>query len=107
MSTAKDNSLLDALDGVTWYNCLAEEVFSWACLPTEADYKIITLPKNVNPMNPYGPQLEVIWMIAVILFGEYGTSPRTGWIENVEGFREFCCDITLTWQEARREAEDE
>ena len=28
-------SLLDALDGVTWYNGLAEEVFSWAFLPTE------------------------------------------------------------------------
>lgn len=96
-------SLLDALDGVTWYNGLAEEVFGWTFLPTEGqeDRKIITFPRSVNPMNPDGQQLEVIWMIAVILFGDYGMSPRTGWIEDIEGFREFCQDITMTWKDKK------
>lgn len=28
----------------------------------------------------YG-QLEIVWMFLVLLFGEYGTSPRSGWID--------------------------
>lgn len=42
----------------------------------------------------YG-QLEIIWMFLVLLFGEYGTSPRTGWIDedNFDELREFIDEI--------------
>ena len=35
---------------------------------------------NVKYTYEYG-QVEIIWMILVLMFGNYGTSPRTGWIE--------------------------
>ena len=42
----------------------------------------------------YG-QLEIIWMFLVLMYGEYGTSPRSGWIDedNFEEFREFIDEI--------------
>ena len=30
----------------------------------------------------YGGQLEMIWMFLVLMYGEYGVSPRAGWIED-------------------------
>lgn len=38
----------------------------------------------------YG-QLEIIWMFFVLMFGDYGTSPRSGWIDkdNFDDLREF------------------
>ena len=94
--------LLDALDSVTWYNGLAPIVFSWRDT-------IVLNPKTDSSYNApknYGSdeidwgyhQLQVLWMIAVWLFGDYGTSPRFGWIDDVDGFRKWCLDITRTWR---------
>ena len=103
-------NLLDALDGVTWYNCLAEEIIKWKN------------PDNYSRFTPYGTpypdgmlvpkiefrfgwpedckeQLEVFWMICVVLFGNYGSSPRIGWIENKDEFFKFIDSITKTYQD--------
>ena len=42
----------------------------------------------------YG-QLEIIWMFLVLMYGEYGTSPRSGWIDedNFDELREFIDEI--------------
>lgn len=32
---------------------------------------------------------EEVWSIFVLMFGDYGTSPRFGWIENVIEFKSF------------------
>lgn len=86
-----------ALDIVTWYNGLAEYVLKWRDLkPGRHGY--ITCPEIVGTGKSAGEQLEVLWMIAVELFGNYGTSPRSGWIEDVNGFREWCLDITEIWR---------
>ena len=101
--------LLDALDSVTWYNGLAEELIKWTydgyldhCIGTPGWLK----PNYYNiGLDSYDEaQLQVIWIICVILFGDYGTSPRYGWIEDVEGFKQFIHDITVTersnmWEE--------
>lgn len=103
--------LLDALDGVTWYNCLAEEIIKWKN------------PDNYNRTSPDGliyypdgwlspkkefwsswpehcrDQMEVLWMICVQLFGDYGTSPRYGWIEKKDEFFKFIDSITKTYQD--------
>ncbi len=56
------------------------------------------IPNNgcILPLIGYGTnnsevenQLQVIWMIAVSLFGNYGTSPRSGWIES-NRYKDFC-----------------
>ncbi len=85
------NDLLDALDSVTWYNGLAEEIIEWKNLPK--DNFGIVYPGIDNP------QIEVIWMICCVLFGDYGTSPRSGWITDITGFHEFIDIITKTQQE--------
>ena len=78
--TADD--FLDALESVVWYNGYHDVVGGWKNLPRSGYRGWILPPKNDE-------QSEVLWMIAVCLFGDYGTSPRSGWIENVEGFYEF------------------
>lgn len=93
--------LLDALDSVTWYNGLAELVLDWKNLPV-----VTTVAGGSQIQHQYrsldGEQLEVIWMIAVSLFGDYGTSPRSGWITDVEGFYAFIDRITKTYREYGR-----
>ena len=99
-------SMLDALDSVTWYNGLAEAVFSWYFLD-ENDWHNISAPDNYGldskPMtaDDYGyHQLQVLWMIAVEMFGDCGTSPRFGWIEKdkIAEFREWVLRITELWR---------
>ena len=85
--------LLYGLNSVTWYNNLAETVFRWRSLPGD---KLIS-PAMDWPDDQYD-QLEMLWMIAVSMFGNYGTSPRSGWIEDVDGFREWCLEITEIWR---------
>ena len=111
-----DNKYVKALDSVTWYNGLGEIVSSWINLQPEKTHGCIV------PLPTYGvnvadfedrrdaayiiAQLQVIWMIAVMLFGDYGTSPRFGWIENIDGFREWIKKITATYREDELENDD-
>lgn len=103
MPDVTKEKLLEALDCVTWYNGLAEIVISWEQLPVDEFCNCIKAPDIVWKNE----QLQVIWMIAVWLFGNYGTSPRGGWIEkkNVEDFRRFCREITKTEREAAADNE--
>lgn len=91
----------DALDSVLSYNCLAPCVFAWRDLqPRRPDHgKLLTPPDGYGAEHPTDQaQLQVIWMIAVCLFGDYGTSPRYGWIEDVAAFRAWCLAITESWR---------
>lgn len=93
--------LLSALDRVTWYNGLGDDVLSWKTLPVSMDMRGHTQmekPDYIQARSYRGSQLEVIWMIAVCMFGEYGTSPRTGWITDIYGFYDFIDRITATHQ---------
>lgn len=91
---------IQALDSITWYNGLAPVVFSWIELKDNG--------YSVRCPNDYGApegcsesdvgQLQIFWMYAVVMFGEYGTSPRFGWITDVAGFRKWIMDITKTWR---------
>lgn len=90
-----------ALDGVTWYNGLADVVLSWADLQPK-NGTLLSPPKEYGA-DPWSPeedksQLQVIWMIAVELFGDCGTSPRFGWIEDLDGFRKWVLEITKLWR---------
>ena len=107
--------ILDAIDSVTLYNGLYPVVLGW--LKLESDDYSIKCPDNYglapirmeNGIYTYAPsewymdkaQLQVLWMIAVVLFGDYGTSPRFGWIlkENEEAFHKWILDITKTGRE--------
>ena len=99
------NSIIDALDSVTFYNGLAEEVERWKDLEPN-DFNSISAPDNVViPKSEEDYQLQAIWMILVELFGDCGTSPRSGWLylENKEHIDAFIDLITNTDQMGRRE----
>lgn len=90
--------LVDALDSVVWYNGLGEYVLSW--LELEPNNDSIPCPYFEYPDKDIWNSLEPIWMICVCLFGDYGTSPRSGWIHNVRGFRDFIESITYTYRQS-------
>lgn len=93
-----------ALDSVTWYNGLAEYVLRWkqdALAISESGYKFFSVDSTTYSAEERDArifyQLQVLWMIAVDKFGDYGTSPRTGWIENISLFVLWCDEITQTY----------
>ena len=93
--------ILDGLDGLLWYNGLTEVVFSWMFLPIDEDAGIISCPDDYNSSSKEGGdywQLQALWVIAVEAFGCCGTSPRYGWIEDVESFKSWILEITKTWR---------
>lgn len=94
-------TLIDALDSVTWYNGLAATIRGWTELEPSKQTGCILCPECCWKDE----QLQVFWMIAVFMFGNYGTSPRSGWIEDVEGFREFCRIVTFTLGEELEQLE--
>lgn len=96
------HALIDALDSVVWYNGLGETLRKWrhADLHNQEAILPFTMYWNneIDPDEYY--QLQVIWMICVVLFGDYGTSPRSGWINDWDGFRDFIDKLTTTYMEA-------
>lgn len=105
-----DDKYIDSLDSVTWYNGLGRIVRSWLDLQPGKPCGVILAPINYGLDQVYDEcavaQLQVIWMIAVTLFGDYGTSPRHGWIEDIAGFREWIKKITATYREDELEDDD-
>ena len=100
------DKLIDAIDTVTWYNGLAEIIVHWKDENYFNKYENYSMSWNWDTFNHYGEetrsQLEVIWIICVSLFGDYGTSPRSGWIlmKNKEEFYKFIDDITETYRDS-------
>lgn len=95
----------DALDSVTWYNGLAEHVVKWkqeALEISENEYRSFMVDATTygaeGPSDREFYQLQVLWMIAVDKFGDYGTSPRTGYIENIPLFVLWCDEIIQTYK---------
>lgn len=102
--TADD--LIEALDLVAHYNGIAELIYEWRNIEPENGGLLPIYAEQSRKYSgqPYD-QLQIFWMICVILFGDYGTSPRSGWIDkhNVRHFREFIERITQTWRGAEEE----
>ena len=107
------NELIDALDSVTWYNGLAEIIQEWKKDEYFDNYEGYSLSWNWETFHKYDKetqaQLQIIWMMCVCMFGEYGTSPRSGWVltENREAFHQFIDDITETYRESNQYDDDE
>jgi hypothetical protein len=105
MKAVTTEALISALDSVTWYNGLAEIIVKWKD-EGYLDNNGYSLCWNWDTFNSYDKstrdQLEVIWMICVELFGNCGTSPRSGWIEleNKDNFYQFVDDITKIYRES-------
>lgn len=91
--------LMEALDGIIWYNGFYEQMQHWEALIDQAERngEWVRRPEFPEDMSE---QLEIFWMLLVLLYGNYGTSPRSGWIEDLVGARRFIRRICKTSREA-------
>ena len=90
------------IDNVCWYNGLYKYVFRWLepveyaknnNVFMECPDRYAMTPDEFEDCQATYWQLQVIWMQLVIMFGDYGTSPRFGWITDTKGFEEFVTKI--------------
>lgn len=86
----------DSINTVAWYNGLSEYVHNWRielekCIENDINNQYSYCWYRDRDKEP-NPQLEVLWIIACNQYGNWGTSPRTGWIESdhYNTFREWC-----------------
>ena len=92
--------LLDALDSVVWYNGLYDQLKHWQELLMMAKADRTHLLRPIFPED-LREQLEIFWMLLVCLYGDYGTSPRSGWIEELDHAHDFIDEMCVTskWSE--------
>lgn len=96
------HDILYALDSAAHYNGLSRYIQEWKNIPENphGSYSSIYSEQAEGNSTIYD-QLQIFWMIAVCLFGDYGTSPRFGWIEkeNLGAFHEWIDEITKSQTE--------
>ena len=90
--------ILSAIDSVVWYNGIGEFVLSWKDKEPDMSGYIRPDYREQGYDTETTTNLEFIWMIAVLLYGDYGTSPRSGWIGDIDSFRKFIEAITETYR---------
>ena len=91
--------LLNALHSWFWYNGLLDSVdencliLKLISILRETEDEILTfhyLKEKYNiDISSTNEELNVLWILLVEMFGNCGTSPRTGWIEK----RKACADF--------------
>lgn len=70
-------------------NCLILKLIS-ILRENETEYlNLNDLRERYDIDMQYDEELNVLWLLLVDMFGDYGTSPRTGWIVN----RKECADF--------------
>ena len=79
---AKNSIILKIIDGLR----------QAAALGTGSFYTFEMLPEDFDWQHRH----TVIWQILVEMFGNYGTSPRTGWIDNPGECADFLEKIIST-----------
>ena len=85
-----EEQLKRALELIVWYNGLSPVLKEWLELEPDKTSRIIKEPYFDKDYNEHDKsQIQIMWMFCVILFGDYGTSPRYGWIEKIDEFKDF------------------
>lgn len=86
----KDDVGDDPMIGIVWYNGLDDIVIKWKDYKKEDDVPYYAYEPNPDDLiSSVYRQLEMVWMYLVLCFGNYGTSPRSGWIEDFEGYKKW------------------
>lgn len=81
------NALINALRLVVHYNADMEHI-------EELEHDLKVYGENFYPaLTRYTREensvLWVLWQLIVCMYGNYGTSPRSGWITNLSGALKF------------------
>lgn len=94
-------NMYEILDIITWYNGIYEPL-----LKLKEIISIYDEDKFIHVLRPEedifkDEQFEIFWMMLVLQFGDYGTSPRYGWLEmdKKDKIINFIDKITKTGQE--------
>ena len=99
-----NKNIIDVLDSIVWYNGIGDillklkediinsEGETYSKLKDDLKYKHDEFSNN---------QFEIFWMMLVLMYGDYGTSPRSGWLnmENKNEIISFIDQITKTTKE--------
>lgn len=97
--------ILDILDSITWYNGIGESLIKLKedLIKQNDNGNYLIIDHNLEYKNKEfaDEQFEIFWMMLVLLYGNYGTSPRSGWLEikNKDKIINFIDKITKTTQE--------
>ena len=114
--------LLCAFNSWFWYNGLLEQDGDeWAGSRPKYDENCLILKlisilranetehlnlydlEEMHHIDMFYDELNVLWLLLVAMFGEYGTSPRTGWIVN----RKECADFLESIVEIEEEEQND
>ena len=90
---------IDALDTIVFTYGLESRLYDWK---KRAKFRVIDEPFVLRGED-FSSGLEFIWVVCVELFGDWGTTPRAGWIEDIDGFCEFIDAITSTSRDMDKE----
>lgn len=101
-------NMYEILDSITWYNGIYEPL-----LKLKEIISIYDEDRFIHVLRPEedifkNEQFEIFWMMLVLQYGDYGTSPRTGWLEmdNKTKIITFIDKITKTAQEVINETDN-
>lgn len=90
----KANDMIYALGSIVWYNGYYLEIQRWIEVGDKQPMWCVECPLEFpkhgtnNEYYDYGA-LQIIWMMCVCMFGDYGTSPRFGWVTDWHECRKF------------------
>ncbi len=79
----EQNKFFEAFISMCWYHCYDETKPEMIKKIEDKDYDY-----NIPYDDENGFSTEV-WSIFVLMFGEYGVSPRYGWIDHITEFKDF------------------
>ena len=102
--------LIDALDSLVWYNGAYDDLVKVKKYVKTYDAPgVIHFPIHIfkdRENDNYTPR--VIWFLMVCMFGSYGTSPRSGWIDrkNRERAISFLDAVLKTYRDSDEYVEE-
>ena len=103
------NDILYVLKIISHYNGYDDLFRKWANIKLATGENMLFKPDlNCKDWDDReAAQIEIIWMMLVIMFGDWGTSPRYGWIKDIKAFRKFLNHLTDGLKILNRITEDQ
>ena len=85
----EQETFADMLFWALWYNGHDEHVSMLADMLEHIER--LTFDDELFKMVDYGDDnmMQMLWMILVQQFGDYGSSPRYGWVDDTDGAAKF------------------
>lgn len=90
----KEDPLFEALENIIWY----DGHYEWLMKLRDDMQAHIgdRIYENPFPTEQWHTEGHTIWMLLVGMFGDWGTSIRSGWIDNIQGCIRFIDAVCAT-----------